>query len=68
MLELVLLICLADRPDKCREEALTYSAETLTPMQCVMGAQPEIAKHMELRPRWFCKKWGCRRAGMFAKA
>jgi len=68
MIELVLTLCLLDNPSKCREEALTYSTQSVTPMQCVMGAQPVIAQHMEYRPRWACKKWGCRPAGQFAKA
>jgi len=68
MIELVLTLCLLENPQKCREEGLTFSAENLTPMQCVMGAQPVIAQHMELRPRWACRKWRCRPAGMYAKA
>lgn len=68
MLELVLHLCLLADPAKCREEAITFTAESVTPLQCLMGAQPIIAQHMELRPRWACKKWSCRRAGQVAKA
>jgi hypothetical protein len=68
MLELVVHICLQSDPAKCREEALTFSTESVTPMQCLMSAQPVIAQHMELRPRWVCKKWSCRPAGQYAKA
>ena len=68
MLELILSLCLLDNPAKCREEAVTFSTESVTPLQCLMGAQPVIAQHMELRPRWACKRWSCRPAGQFAKA
>jgi hypothetical protein len=66
MLELALLVCLADNPSKCKEESLVYSTENLTPMQCLMGAQAEIAKWSEYHPRWVAKKWTCRQAGKFA--
>lgn len=68
MIELVIELCLQENPAKCREEAVTFSAESVTPMQCLMGAQPVIAQHMEYRPRWVCKRWACQPAGRFAKA
>ena len=43
MIELVLLACLVDNPDSCRDVGLAYSAENLTPMQCLMQAPPQMA-------------------------
>lgn len=67
MLELVVMACLLQEPTKCHEESLTYLEESVTPMQCMMHSQVEIAKWQEYRPRWFAKKWTCRRAGAYAK-
>jgi hypothetical protein len=36
-------------------------------MQCMMRAQPEIAKWVDEHPRWTVKRWSCRPAGKFAK-
>jgi len=68
MIELVLSVCLLADPTRCKEVSLVYSAEGLTPMQCVMMAPPEIAKWAEGHPNYFAKKWGCRPAGRLAKA
>jgi hypothetical protein len=46
---------------------LTYSAEALTPMQCAMQAQPEIAKWVREHPGWVTKRYTCRAAGQYAK-
>ena len=67
MLELMVSVCLISDPARCKDVALTYSAENLTPMQCVMGAQPEIAKWIEAHPKWALKRWTCHRAGRYAK-
>jgi hypothetical protein len=67
MLELMVSVCLINDPARCKEVSLTYSAESLTPMQCMMGAQPEIAKWIEAHPKWALKKWTCQRAGQYAK-
>lgn len=68
MLELVLVACLLEDPTRCKDVSLVYMADTVTPMQCMTGAQIEIAKWGESHPKWFAKKWGCRRAGTLAKA
>ncbi len=36
-------------------------------MQCLMRAQPEIAKWAEAHPKWNVKRWTCRPAGKIAK-
>jgi hypothetical protein len=67
MLELLLSVCLVHAPERCKDVALTYSAESLTPFQCIMGAQPEIAKWSEGHPNWTVKRWTCQPAGRIAK-
>jgi hypothetical protein len=67
MLELVVSVCLIQDPSRCKDVSLVYSAEMTTPMQCMMGAQPEIAKWMEGHPKWALKRWACRPAGQIAK-
>ncbi len=67
MIELIVSVCLMDDPSRCKEISLTYSAENLTPMQCLMMSPPEIAKWSEGHPKWFAKRWTCRPAGQLAK-
>jgi hypothetical protein len=44
-----------------------YSAENLTPMQCLMQAPPHMARWVGEHPGWKIMKWTCRRAGRYAK-
>jgi hypothetical protein len=67
MIELALVACLAADLTKCKDVGLVYDTESLTQMQCMMGAQPEIAKWVDEHPRWTVKRWSCRPAGKFAK-
>ena len=67
MLELALIACLTDDPNRCKDVNLTYSSDDVTPMQCLMQAVPEIAKWTELHPKWVVKRWSCRPAGQLAK-
>lgn len=67
MLELLVSVCLLSDPTRCKDVSLVYSDENLTPMQCLMGAQPEIAKWIEAHPQWALRRWTCQRAGLFAK-
>ena len=67
MIELLLVACLADDPSRCKDVGLAYSGEGLTPMQCLMQAQPEIARWVEEHPRWQVRRWSGRPAGQLAK-
>ena len=44
-----------------------YSAENLTPMQCLMQAPPHMARWVGEHPGYKIMKWTCRRAGRYAK-
>jgi hypothetical protein len=59
MLTLVMTACLLVDMKHCQEQHLLFSSEELTPMQCVMGAQPEIARWQDEHPKWFVKRWSC---------
>lgn len=67
MLELAMLVCLTNSPTHCKDVALNYSADSITPMQCLMQAQIEIAKWIGEHPNWRVERYSCRRAGQFAK-
>jgi hypothetical protein len=60
MIELVFIVCLADAPNQCKDIHLTYAEETVTPQQCVMQGQPQIARWIsENPPIWEVKRWYC---------
>jgi hypothetical protein len=67
LIEMLVAVCLIDCPTKCRDVRLTYAREALTPLQCLMQAQPEIANWIREHPRWKVKRFTCRPAGSFAK-
>jgi hypothetical protein len=67
MIELVVSVCLLDDPSQCKDISLVYSAEGVTPSQCLMMSPAEIAKWSEGHPKWFAKRWTCRPAGRLAK-
>jgi hypothetical protein len=67
VIELLLAVCRIDNPATCKNVSLTYSAEALTPMQCMMRAEPEIAKWITEHPGWQTRRFTCRPAGRYAK-
>jgi hypothetical protein len=58
MIELLFVACLASAPEDCRERSLVFS--DITPMQCLMGAQPELAKWTASHPQMEIRSWRCR--------
>lgn len=58
MIELIFTACLVTSPERCEERNLTFM-EPLSPMQCLMGAQPELAKWSEAHPKWQIGRWKC---------
>lgn len=67
MIELLVSVCLIDDPARCKDVRLSYLAEGLSPYQCVMSGQAEIAKWSEGHPKWRIAKWRCQTAGRVAK-
>ena len=58
MIELLFVACLASAPTECRERSLVFS--DVAPMQCLMGAQPELAKWASTHPKFRVQSWRCR--------
>ncbi|MEM9577791.1 MAG: hypothetical protein AAF999_12345 [Pseudomonadota bacterium] len=57
MIELLFVACLASAPTDCQEHSLVYV--DITPMQCLMAAQPELAKWSLTRPDMEILRWRC---------
>jgi len=57
MIELIFMACLAGRPNDCNEQAFQYA--NITTMNCIMGAQQELAKWANLNPDWTITTWKC---------
>ncbi|MCL6707916.1 hypothetical protein M8R20_12980 [Pseudomonas sp. R2.Fl] len=57
-IELVLTICLADRPASCREEHLNFE-DGGGPVTCMLQAPPQIAKWSAEHPKQRVVKWRC---------
>lgn len=61
MIELLFVACLtatAPGADSCRERSLVFT--DITPMMCLMGAQPELAKWVATHPNQQIQSWKCR--------
>ncbi len=58
MIELLFVACLSTSPSDCQEQSLLYT--DMTPMACMMAAQPELAKWAETHPTWTIGRWKCR--------
>ena len=67
MLEIVALACLIDAPSNCKDVALSFSEEAMTPMQCFIQAQGELAKWVTEHPKWKIERYACQPAGAIAK-
>lgn len=58
MIELLFVACMATAPDNCAERSLVFT--DVSPMQCMMGAQPELAKWVNAHPNFEIKSFKCR--------
>lgn len=67
MIELAMLVCLADQPSQCKDVLLNFEGDSVTPQQCMMSGQMEMAKWIGEHPNWQIKKWRCGIAGQIAK-
>lgn len=64
MTELLLLVCTIT--GACKDVSLNIS-DAMTPMQCMMKAQPEAAKWVNEHPGWRVAKITCGRLGRYAR-
>lgn len=58
MIELLFVACLATAPEQCEQRSLLFTG--ISPNQCMMGAQPELAKWISTHPNEKIKSWQCR--------
>lgn len=58
MIELAFVACMAAAPRECENYSLLFTE--ITPMTCMMGAQPELAKWVAAHPNLQVKSWKCR--------
>ncbi len=68
MIEVVAMVCFVSDPNKGKDVHLTFAAESVTPQQCMMYGQMELAKWTGENPNWQIRKLSCGRSGRFAKA
>lgn len=67
MIELVFAVCMIDQPSQCKDVYLNFAANSVTPQQCMMNGQIEMAKWLGEHPNWRIAKWRCGVAGQVAK-
>ncbi|MHA6346005.1 hypothetical protein [Roseivivax sp. CAU 1761] len=58
MIELLFVACLSTAPNECREQSMLYT--DISPMACLMGAQPELAKWATQNPGYSIARYQCR--------
>lgn len=61
MVELLFVTCMAmspSSPETCREHSLVFT--DVSPMTCMMGAQPQLAKWALDHPGQRILRWSCR--------
>lgn len=61
MVELLFVTCIVmsqSTPESCREHSLVFT--DVSPMTCMMGAQPQLAKWVNEHPGQRITSWKCR--------
>lgn len=66
MIALVFVTCLQISPTVCEERSLLFS-EQMTPMACLMNAQPHLAEWRATHPDWKISSFRCGRPEQFRK-
>lgn len=59
MIEIVVSVCSIVQGATCKDVRLTYMAESVSPMECMMKGQVEMAKWQEGHPNWKIHRWSC---------
>lgn len=58
MIELAFIACLTAEPAACEKKSLQYT--DVSPMTCIIGAQPMLAEWTATHPHWRVARWTCR--------
>jgi hypothetical protein len=68
MIEVVALVCSMQAPLRCKDVNLIFAGDSVTPQQCMMYGQMELAKWSAEHPGWrIVHGFKCGRAGRYAK-
>ena len=68
MIELLFVVCFSGAPGTagtCEEKSLLFT--DVTPMTCMMGAQPVLAKWIETHPGFAIRSWHCKSVRIFER-
>jgi len=57
MVQLLFVACTVLSQQSCEERSLIFT--DITPMSCMMGAQPELARWVAEHPNWTVSRWRC---------
>jgi hypothetical protein len=66
MIEIAAAVCMISSAQHCRDIVLSFEADNVTPVSCMMQGQIELAKWTEGHPNWRIAHFACRPAGKFA--
>ena len=66
MIALVFVACMQTQPNVCQEQNLLF-AEAMSPMTCLMQAQPRLAEWANTHPGWRVGSWRCGRPEQFGE-
>ena len=58
LVEIIILVCAIAHPDHCEDKHLQFAWQGSL-KQCVMAAQPYIARWIGEHPQWTVKKYHC---------
>lgn len=68
MIEVIALACTVMAPLQCKNVKLTFATEAVSPMQCMVLGQTELAKWIGEHPGWMISHgFKCAPAGRYAK-
>lgn len=59
MMELVVTACLISKPLICKDFVLNYLNRHVTPQQCMLYGQVEMAKWQQHHPKYKITRWKC---------
>ena len=60
LIEILLSVCMIQDIGRCKDVKLSYMSEDqITPHNCMINGQTEIAKWIEGNPNWQIMKWSC---------
>lgn len=65
MIELLFIACVSGAPETCQERSLLFT--DISPQQCLVGAQPELAKWVASHHGARIKSWRCQQVDLTAQ-